>query len=389
VIRFSALLVAVALGLLVAGVVTSSVLLVYLSIGVSCVALLAWGVGALIKRGELFGQTRPAGPRLAESRSAESRLAAPQLADPKLARPEPAWPEQANVRIQPAKSASQAPPWEATMPASGRPVETSPAEASPADAMARNASVTAWESGTRSPGERGERGERSPDPWRPAAFTPRPSAPAPGVPAPTPGTWEWRGDAPVTQPLPRAVDVPPSASSAAAAPTVASPLPGAPVPAEPLAAEDLASETASETPETLDVPEALKPPDSPPAADDERPAEDQHSPETQHAAEDEASGQPTQQLPVPSAPEPEPAAPEPEPASAAPEPEPGSAAVDLQREVTVVPGVPRYHSTHCLLIRFMDEDDLEKTTLGAARQAGCTPCRACLPDEPEPGAEEA
>ena len=57
--------------------------------------------------------------------------------------------------------------------------------------------------------------------------------------------------------------------------------------------------------------------------------------------------------------------------------------VDLQREVTVVPGVPRYHHPHCLLIRFMGEDDLDKMTLGAARQAGCTPCRACLPDQAE------
>ena len=47
----------------------------------------------------------------------------------------------------------------------------------------------------------------------------------------------------------------------------------------------------------------------------------------------------------------------------------------------MVPGVPRYHNPQCLLIRFMGEDDLEKTTLGAARQAGCTPCRACLPDQ--------
>ena len=59
-IRFSALLVAVAVGLLVAGVVTSKLVLVYVAIGVSGVALLALAVGALIKRKELFGPSTSA-----------------------------------------------------------------------------------------------------------------------------------------------------------------------------------------------------------------------------------------------------------------------------------------------------------------------------------------
>jgi len=53
----------------------------------------------------------------------------------------------------------------------------------------------------------------------------------------------------------------------------------------------------------------------------------------------------------------------------------------------VVPGVPRYHNPQCLLIRFMGEGDLDKMTLGAAREAGCTPCRACLPDQAEENSE--
>jgi nicotinate-nucleotide--dimethylbenzimidazole phosphoribosyltransferase len=61
---------------------------------------------------------------------------------------------------------------------------------------------------------------------------------------------------------------------------------------------------------------------------------------------------------------------------------PEAAAVgDPLREVTVVPGVPRYHNAQCILIRFMGEGDLEKMTLADARKAGCTPCRACLPDQ--------
>ena len=47
-IRFSASLVVVAVGLLIAGVVTSRLMLVYIAIGVSGLALLALGIGAAI-----------------------------------------------------------------------------------------------------------------------------------------------------------------------------------------------------------------------------------------------------------------------------------------------------------------------------------------------------
>jgi hypothetical protein len=61
----------------------------------------------------------------------------------------------------------------------------------------------------------------------------------------------------------------------------------------------------------------------------------------------------------------------------------GPADPDPSMEVTVVPGVPRYHNASCILIRFMGDSDLDKMTRAAAREAGCTPCRACLPDQPE------
>jgi hypothetical protein len=48
--------------------------------------------------------------------------------------------------------------------------------------------------------------------------------------------------------------------------------------------------------------------------------------------------------------------------------------------VTVVPGVPRYHRTDCVLIRFMPEGDVQKQSVAAARDAGCTPCAACQPE---------
>jgi hypothetical protein len=54
-------------------------------------------------------------------------------------------------------------------------------------------------------------------------------------------------------------------------------------------------------------------------------------------------------------------------------------------EVTVVPGVPRYHRAECILIRFMGEDDLDKMSLKSATESGCTPCRACQPELAESG----
>jgi hypothetical protein len=49
--------------------------------------------------------------------------------------------------------------------------------------------------------------------------------------------------------------------------------------------------------------------------------------------------------------------------------------------VSVVPGIARYHTTGCILIRFLGDDDLEIMTQQAAEQNGCVPCRACRPDK--------
>jgi len=59
----------------------------------------------------------------------------------------------------------------------------------------------------------------------------------------------------------------------------------------------------------------------------------------------------------------------------------GDDAGQQEGRVTVVPGVPRYHDENCILIRFMGDDDLQRMSLGAATAAGCTPCRACQPDD--------
>jgi hypothetical protein len=60
----------------------------------------------------------------------------------------------------------------------------------------------------------------------------------------------------------------------------------------------------------------------------------------------------------------------------------GSDRQTLNDEVTIVPGVARYHRSGCILIRFLGGDDLETTTRRAAEADGCIPCRACEPDKP-------
>jgi hypothetical protein len=50
------------------------------------------------------------------------------------------------------------------------------------------------------------------------------------------------------------------------------------------------------------------------------------------------------------------------------------------RLVTVIPGVPRYHEPDCILIRFMDEEDIARKSIPEAKAANCTPCAACQPE---------
>jgi hypothetical protein len=79
VIRFSAALVAVAIGVLIGGIATSRLLLVYVAIAVSAVALVALAIGVVLKREELFGEAQglvPAGAGAAPAmpaRAGESR----------------------------------------------------------------------------------------------------------------------------------------------------------------------------------------------------------------------------------------------------------------------------------------------------------------------------
>lgn len=59
---------------------------------------------------------------------------------------------------------------------------------------------------------------------------------------------------------------------------------------------------------------------------------------------------------------------------------PGQSPMD--GEVTVVPGIPRYHQRACILIRLLSDDDLETPTRREAEAAGSVPCKACHPEPP-------
>ncbi|HTW02239.1 MAG TPA: hypothetical protein VMF87_18200, partial [Streptosporangiaceae bacterium] len=54
---------------------------------------------------------------------------------------------------------------------------------------------------------------------------------------------------------------------------------------------------------------------------------------------------------------------------------------DKATQVTVVPGITRYHRSECILIRFLGPEDLETMTIAAAEESGHVPCKACRPEQ--------
>jgi hypothetical protein len=100
-------------------------------------------------------------------------------------------------------------------------------------------------------------------------------------------------------------------------------------------------------------------------------------------AEEPAAGRPAE----PEAVAEEPAAGRPaEPEAVAEEPAAGRPAGQTapgRVDVTVVPGVARYHRSECILIRFLGAGDLEIMSRQEAEEATFVPCRACQPDQLE------
>ncbi|MDQ2811134.1 MAG: hypothetical protein M3Z75_04450 [Actinomycetota bacterium] len=315
-IRFSSFLVVVALGLLVAGGVTSRLMLVYIAIGVSGVALLSLGIGAAVHWRELFGTPR----------TAASDVAAPALA------PVPAQPAQvALAQVAPTRAERQWP----EPPAPGRPVREA-------------AAAAVWDSAV--------------------PFTGTFPAVLPRSQAPGPGTAEH---SPARPPAPPSRSAEPAGSP--------EPAP-APAPAQPHATDQphpgAPAEIISARPEPPAAPAPPETPDAPASPAPERAAP---APEPAKSAPNTAPG-PAESAPAASVAE----IVSPAPGAVA---DTSGAGPQAQTIVTVVPGVPRYHDAGCILIRFMGEDDLDTIPLAAARDAGCTPCRACLPDQPQRPAE--
>jgi hypothetical protein len=502
VIRFSAGLVVVAIGVLIGGVATSKLSLVYVAIAVSAFALVALAIGVALKRDELFG----GGPELAAA-SADAGSGTPvgQSADAghgrgngghvreDLEQIRPSVPVASHSAVFAGAAASPAgpvntPPLLAAQPtagsSAGRPAVDNPPLGNPPLGPRRSAfgqvpvreadsaadwqtrpSQPPWSSGdqvrpTWTPKEQTVK-EQAPTKASPPKEPPSASTGTTSVPArervssdqPPARSWFDRLNQPVADTAERTVTDPsksdpsksdpstgePSKSepwkSAAAKPspaegseTIASP--ASPADVSPAAApQTIADESDADTDdddwptryswleddETVEAADARKPEDVaevedvaepedvsevtqtlPPEAKAVQPAaaeapevaapdvamssdaatEDSAAIEASAAIEDsaataddadaaaDASTEPSETPVVNSTHEDESSAPQ-------------QSEVKL---VTVIPGVPRYHDPDCILIRFMDEDDVARKSIPEAKAANCTPCIACQPE---------
>jgi hypothetical protein len=502
VIRFSAALVAVAIGVLIGGIATSKLLLVYIAIVVSAAALVALAIGVVLKREELFGEVQGLAPAAAgpgpalQARAGES-AGESQHKVPAGAHVAPPPPFQGAAggyaaafggTAQSASSASSSagagssaartaaagqgrqadpvPPWE-TSAARGPWASSTPdwmhsgqdERTAGAPSGAGGRAPSAWQDTTPAgtPGGRGggwgvpdadtQPAEKAPRSWAAPSSPPAPAdappvKPAAGQGAAAPSWFDRLGGqagAPPTVAAPTVASpaVPEAAGSAdaasgdagagdeddwptryswledtgeggEAAETVATPVAGAepegksPVPAGTAAdaePEEVAAGTAADSgasaAETVAAPtqdargtDAVDGSEADPAnanAAGESGADiiafpgpgqpELASDADAHDPHDEREGEPV----ADDAGEAGPAVATSETGSEPPATAEGDAAPGSDL-VTVVPGVPRYHRTDCVLIRFMPEGDVQKQSVAAARDAGCTPCAACQPE---------
>jgi hypothetical protein len=439
VIRFSAGLVVVAIGVLIGGVTTSKLSLVYIAIAVSAVALVVLAIGVALKRDELFGGGSEAVPA---SAGTDSEVPVGQLADaghvrgsnghgradqPKIRPTGPATAafeaaEAAAAKAAAAEAASKA----AAPPTVAAPSVTIPPVTAPAEqrqhaysqASTRvDETVADWD--TRPPQAPWSPGDQGRQSWAPREQAPREQAPSSGwgssADQSAPPSWFDRLNQPVVEPATAAP------AKAEAAPATAK-TPSAET--EPPKAGPFAAFAAAKT----STPDADSPAAAPsPAAadvdtdDDDWPTRyswledgDADDVDTQDGARDGA-GQPDAAAPaeVTSAAETVAAStlsPDTVPAktvavdepivtadsiaelaetpavtaahedeAAGPEEPPAPQNADAKL-VTVIPGVPRYHDPDCILIRFMDEGDIARKSIPEAQAANCTPCAACQPE---------
>ena len=226
-IRFSAALVAVAIGVLIGGIATSKLVLVYIAIAASAVALLALAVGVLLKRDELFGEgqglaTAQAGASpVPPAQAGERRGQVPNgLVPPPPSQGAAVGPGAAFAERPPAASAQQGVPWAAPAAPDAWPSPVAATAAVPAMWQAPPVPAAALASGWGTPASEPaatgdpQDGATAPSAWgtsAPAVFAP-PAADAPAAsPGPGPGAGAEPGSPNWFNPAGR----PPSAGKAA------------------------------------------------------------------------------------------------------------------------------------------------------------------------------
>jgi hypothetical protein len=357
VIRFSAALVVVAVGVLVGGIAASSLLLVYVAIGLSVVALLTLALGVALKREEIFGE------------QGQSALVG-QGADASFGQEHPGA----------AASAERSTPGKQD------------AFGQQATAFGQAAWAAAPDMHSGQPGV----------PWAPPA---PPATPGPKVPprqerfaspAPQPAAQiradvaETRLDTALTPVELAKTKADLAGTKAGPSETKADTAPARPTalnwferiaPAQP-AAGDIKTEDAGAADPPADKAAAKD------AGDEAKTAGPNAAADTvventvvENTVVENTVVQNTVVEPSAAGSDAEPEAKDGAPAEAADSsPDGDQEGRSGQREVTVVPGVPRYHDANCILIRFMGDDDLQKMTVDEATEAGCTPCRACVPE---------
>jgi hypothetical protein len=439
VIRFSAALVAVAIGVLIGGIATSKLLLVYIAIVVSAVALLALATGVVLKREELFGvsthstQEQELVPAVAGGVPVPSASVGQgqDQARPDASAPAP-FPEPAvgygaasGVVAQAAPPVTTAhhaavdpvPPWQAR-PA-GDQWSTSPRQGSTAaggapdwmpsgrDASdpAAQAQETALASSSMLPrtpaGPSGAGPGTAPPNWfdrqatKPADAGPPANTDMSADAAPAddvadddddwPTRYSWLDDEADEGPgEPDEGDAP---ARQAVDDAGAIPAPEAPEASAPDGSgQDLARAAAGNEAATEAQAGAATP--AGPPASETTVAETLVSETTASeipASETTASEIPASETTVSETTgadaAPETAEPQARAADGDPTAADAAGQVPEAGPVTVLRGVPRYHEADCVLIRFLPEDDIQRLPVAQAKADGCTPCAACQPAE--------
>jgi hypothetical protein len=334
VIRFGVVLTVVlaAMGLLAGGVLANSLLLVYLAIGAAALAAIMLTAGVLIWREEVFG---PSSAGQASPAAKQAAGPSPVLTATGVAQPGWSVGSAADhvtmIGVAPAEPVPG--PRRGNEPTSGRVLPASREPTAADELRPRPAREPAAQS-------QGERDANVPA-W---SFFANPATPSAAGPDLTQVVGAEAGGS-------HEADQPPKAARTAEA---AAPAAGRPPVTGTAAGEDRAAAIPAER----DAPAA--------PAEPEPKVPEPVSASAEHAAPGDAAVAGLE-------------AGDESPAGAAVRD--GHAARGPDTEVTVVPGITRYHRGQCILIRFLGPEDLHTMTLQAAETASYVPCKACRPEQ--------